>query len=721
MISQAKPAGTEKNWPFLRILLSITVILHAYLLFYFLEPIYTYGKLATSIKWQLAASAGALLIAVEIGLLVSTWTGAREKIEAGFNSLFHLLNKIGVINILLVLVSVSFYPLLVSGQPGFVFDGTLIRISLLWSIMLLAGIWIRALIDRRKIFSKWLWFEILSASLVFTATAYLAAVYSTEITDYPFTLYWSEASRYYYGSLFVSKQLYGSSSALPVLHPSQYLLHTVPFLFQDLAVTWHRAWHALLWVGMTLVTAAGISTRFSYTHRLRRWIFIGWIFTFLLIGPVFYHLQIIILLITLGYNQQRLKSPRLRAYISTAALLLAAVWAGISRVNWFPVPGLLAAVILIFEQPVEDAGPESSSHWFGANSLRYLMKLISLVVLSTLAALATNSIYILISGNPAGEFASSFTSNLLWYRLLPNPTFPPGILPASLFISLPFVAIILYKLFIKYGGIPTWRLVSSIRWLSIIPILLVLFSGGLVVSTKIGGGSNLHNMDAYLVMLALVTAFLFYDQVKIDRYPPSGSSFQKALPTIAKQSWLKDLTQDPLNNPSLQAIFNLSLSLAFLTPVVVTLSLPMYKTAFPDDQTITRSISKIKEFTDIARVQGGEALFITDRHLLTFDYIEDVPLVPEYEKVFLMEMAMAENVDYLERFHSDIRNQRFALIVSEPLYFERKGSYTRFGEENNAWVDHIAKFIHCYYEPQRTILEVNIQLLTPRTDAGICP
>ncbi len=608
MMSQDKTPVIKQNWPLLRILLFATVLLHAYLIYYFLEPIYTYGKLSTSIKWQLAAFVGALLIAVEISLLISTGTGIRERIDAGFKSLFHLLNKFGVINIVLVLVSVSFYPLLISGQVGLVFDNTLLRVSLLWSIILLASVWVRALIDRRKNLSKWVWVEIISASLVFTAAAYLVAVYSTEITDYPFTLYWSEASRYYYASLYASKQIYGNTLALPVLHPSQYLLHVVPFLFQDLPITWHRAWHALLWVGMTLVTAAAISTRFTYTHRLRRWIYAAWIFLFLLIGPVFYHLQIIIVLITLGFNQQRIKSPRIRGYVSIAALLSAAVWAGISRVNWFPVPGLLAAVILIFEQPVEDAGSPSRSHWNKANSLRYVIKLLSLVIFSSLVALLTNSIYILISGNPAGEFASSFTSNLLWYRLLPNPTFPPGILPASLFISLPLITIVAIKLLKKYRGTKTWRLVSSIRWLSILPILLVLFAGGVVVSTKIGGGSNLHNMDAYLVMLAIVTAFLFFDQIKINRNLRSDTRDQNTNLTFDQKSWLKDLSPDPVNKPILRAIFNLSLSLAFLTPVVVTLSLPMYKTAFPDDQTIARSLSKISEFTDIARSQGGEVL-----------------------------------------------------------------------------------------------------------------
>ena len=38
--------------------------------------------------------------------------------------------------------------------------------------------------------------------------------------------------------------------------------------------------------------------------------------------------------------------------------------------------------------------------------------------------------------------------------------------------------------------------------------LLVLFAGGLVVSMKIGGGVDIHNLDAYLSLLLIVTVYL---------------------------------------------------------------------------------------------------------------------------------------------------------------------------------------------------------------------
>jgi hypothetical protein len=83
-----------------------------------------------------------------------------------------------------------------------------------------------------------------------------------------------------------------------------------------------------------------------------------------------------------------------------------------------------------------------------------------------------------------------------------------------------------------------------------------------------------------------------------------------------------------------------------------------------------------------------------------------------------MEMAMANNRPYLEKFYADLKNHRFALIVSEPLkaiYQDRSDS---FGEENNAWVDRVVKPILCYYEPVKTMKDMRTQILAPlsRTD-----
>jgi len=121
-----------------------------------------------------------------------------------------------------------------------------------------------------------------------------------------------------------------------------------------------------------------------------------------------------------------------------------------------------------------------------------------------------------------------------------------------------------------------------------------------------------------------------------------------------------------------------------------------------------------------------EILFISERQLLTFAYLRDIRLVPEYERVFLMEMAMANNQPYLQQFYEDLREHRFALIVNEPLYVTAKGSPVRFGEENDAWVERVAKPLLCTYKPiqqaRMLLMGVEIQILEPRSKrAEGCP
>jgi hypothetical protein len=118
--------------------------------------------------------------------------------------------------------------------------------------------------------------------------------------------------------------------------------------------------------------------------------------------------------------------------------------------------------------------------------------------------------------------------------------------------------------------------------------------------------------------------------------------------------------------------------------------------------------------------QQGEVLFLSNRHLLTFGEIEGVRLAPEYERVFLMEMAMAGEQEQLEAFHNDLKNQRFALIISEPLYDQQKDESAIFGEENNAWVSQVSQVVLCYYEEVKLARYVHLQLLVPRSSVQDC-
>ena len=727
---QSNKNQNNTRWILLSVILIITITLNALALSHLIRPIIESGKLLVSIKWQIITLTGLLVILFELGLLIASWTDFRPRVRTGFKYLINLLAKIGALNIVLLFLVVILYPFLIYGRYGYYFEDITTRLALLWTVVLVGSVFIKAWDLHQQPDHHRNWVFYFAASLLFTASGYLIATYLTQISTYPFTLHWSETSRYYYASLFYSKRIYGATAPPTVLHPSRYIMQAIPFLIPGSPLWTHRAWQVFLWMAATLITSGVLAQRLSISNNLRRWMFIAWTFLFLFLGPVFYHLQIALIIILLGFNRRYFRTPKSRIFFSILSLLLASAWAGISRINWFPVPGMLAAVLFFLEEPVTGFSdddrvfiPENPNQicGFSVSALKYALKPVAWTIFGVLVAFMSQILYIRCSGNAAGEFGTSFTSDLLWYRLFPNPTYPPGILLAILVISLPLFLLIWDKLTARFDGMPYWRFLHPLRWLGLAAILLVLFTGGSIVSTKIGGGSNLHNLDAYMVVLLVITAFLFFDRATPDIPNPSYERLQTSESLEVITQARIDNKNLPERNTAQRIVFYLAFLLAILISSIMALSSFGLRFRFPDQERITKSLAKIVELTQAAREQDGEVLFITNRHLLTFHDIEDVPLISDYEKVFLMEMAMAGNQNYLGRFRQDLSSHRFALIVSDPIFSKLKGSSERFGEENDAWVTQVAKYIECYYEPDRTLPDVNIQLLTPKLNDDLCP
>jgi len=46
-----------------------------------------------------------------------------------------------------------------------------------------------------------------------------------------------------------------------------------------------------------------------------------------------------------------------------------------------------------------------------------------------------------------------------------------------------------------------------------------------------------------------------------------------------------------------------------------------------------------------------------------------------------MDQAMANNGSYFEEFYQDLKNHRFSLIISDPVFVQEKDSNVTFGEE----------------------------------------
>jgi len=649
-------------------------------------PAYQDGLLLRSPRWMAVGGAGLLGLAVEVALLAFVLAQKTETLLRGQRCLQGFLRRLGRYNLLLFSGAIGVYAALLLGRYGKYFEFASIRL-LLFVLLAATGYYFLQAAGL-----TWEHGKLLAGSILISAVGYKIASYLPGISTFPFSLGWSEASRYYYASLFFSQRIYGMAVPPSVLHPSRYLLQAIPFLVPESPLWLHRLWQVILWLTTSAGAAYCLARRLAISGRFMRRSFLAWTFLFLQIGPVYYHLLVPVMLVLVGTatgqkfaDQSRV---RRRAFWQTLGVVtLASAWAGISRVNWFPLPGMLAATLYLLE-----------THFQERPVWKYILPPAIWIAVGGPAALASQALYALLSGNPARQFTTSFTSDLLWYRLLPNATYPLGVLPAVLLVTLPFGLLI-------FEWMATHRAYYHLIRYSIIgTFLCALFLGGLVVSAKIGGGSNLHNLDAYLTLLLVAGAYLVFDKAVSDRPLPQP----------------KASTREAIAVP-LQGTATMPVVLALLIVAFFTLT-SGESIRLPASELTQRFLDELRNMVGQAVKGGGEVLFLSERHLLTFGYLEDVPLVPDYEKVFLMEMAMAGDPEYLGRFHADIQARRYAMIVSEPLLTNIKGRTENFPEENNAWVEQVSRPILCAYEP---LLEggkgIRVDVLVPRPGEEACP
>ena len=489
------------------------------------------------------------------------------------------------------------------------------------------------------------------------------------ITTDPFSIYYSETSRFYYGSLWLSQSLYGMRVPLSPWHATRYILMAIPFLIRGLPLWAHRLWQVLLWLGITSLSSWLLVRRLHFGNKALALLVACWSFVYLLQGPVYYYLQVCVIIILLGAE---MKHP----WRSLIAVLAASFWAGISGVNWYPVPAALAAALYLLEQPVS----ESKNVW------GYLIKPLMWGVFGLVSAFAGQAFYIFISGNKdTSLFRSSLTSSLLWNRLLPSPAFPLGILPGIILISLPLWLGLWFALRGRLNRL------HPIRIIVLGLILLVLFAGCLVVSVKIGGGADLHDLDSYEVLLQIIAVYFFANQVRSE----SGKAEWGMIP------W---------------PVLVLVILIPFVFPLDYVGSWVTY-----NSYRAQVDIKKLQAAVTPAAAQGGQVLFISERQLITFNYIQGVPLVPEDEIVELMEIAMSNNRPALSKFYSDLHQHRFALIVSRKLNTGIKTGEA-FSEENNAWSQDIAAPILCEYHPVLSLQSNNLQVYAPKSSGTeSCP
>jgi hypothetical protein len=493
---------------------------------------------------------------------------------------------------------------------------------------------------------------------------YLAADFFAEVTNYPFAMSWSEGNRFYDYSLVFGQRLYDYSGVIqnPYFAPARYMLWGLPFLFSGLPIWVHRAWDATLYT-CPLLLAGWLLFRRVSDNYLRLGLIL-WTVLFLNQGSIYPHFVVpALLVIAFTFTEN--------FWVRAISLVFASVFIGLGRWTWAVGPGVWGALIDLFLYYPKRKG----------NIIARLAPTATLTLLGVIPG-------ILASWLPTIGATSSLTFKqpLLWYRMFPNPTYPPGILIGALLAVGPLAALPLWAAFTRRWPNDLFQGIAALG------ASVALLGAGIVVSAKIGGGSNLHNLDLFFFTVLLLAALSIHQLLETNTWRPF------------EWPWL----------------IKMFLFLCLFIPVYNVLSIEGY-VRFPSQDEVQIALTAVRDKVDSSEALG-EVLFLDQRQLVTFGYIKDEPFVPEYEKKFMMDQAMAANVDYFRAYYQDLARKRFVLIVSEPLRTEYyTGDLSRnFNEENDAWVYWVSNPTLCFYDPVLTFDNIGVELLVPRRDTSAC-
>ncbi|NWG08344.1 MAG: hypothetical protein HXY35_16835 [Chloroflexi bacterium] len=645
-----------------------------------------------SLKWGVAYFAYVglcILAAILLGALIFR----AERFHLLFEKIIALREKSGWARWFLVLLVFILPVWFFQFTPwGVVFKDLSIRV-LFWVVV---AVILSFLVTRGNTFFGWV--EILLIVLI-TSGEFVLVVPFMNVTEYPFSLGWSEGNRMWDYSIMFGRHIYDypADKKIPVLlDAGRQFIGGLPFLIPGLTISMER-----FWIGLTVILPYLFLGFAAFRSARKDWAIWGlaglWTLIFLKQGPIHPPLVLCAVVVALLW-----RSP---LWLAIPFIALTGYAAEESRYTWLFAPGMWIGMLELAGAPL-NGGKLRRDAWIRA----VILGLVGMVggyfgpkIAGILAGNSNASAAITVGG----VSASVSDQPLLWYRLLPNATYGIGILAGLLIATLPLIVLLIYLAVSKRWKLNGWQS------LAIFSPLLAFLGVGLVASTKIGGGGDLHNMDMFLIGLFFTGVIAWENGGKEWATNINLSPFWTrvallllfALPGLQSlgemrsygfaedASWLVTLTDAPNEN-----------------------ALDMY----PSQAITDSALETIRREVALARSQGGEILFMDQRQLLTFGYIEGVPLVPEYEKKVLMNEALSSEEKYFQSYYADLAAKRFSLIISDQLRTPVKDSSFQFGEENNAWVKWVSIPTLCYYEPKVTLREVGVQLLVPKADTAGC-
>ena len=573
---------------------------------------------------------------------------------------------------------------------GFLFTGLFFRLALFLVVLLC----VQALIAGRNV-ALFGW-ENLLVSGVLVGSVFVVGNALVRVTDHPFTLYWSEGNRFWDYSLAYGRELYNYPPSEPInanIDPGRQSLWGLPFLLPSVGIEGMRLWNAILATlpyalfGWTALRLPG--------ERRGMWFLFGlWMLTFLNQGPIYTPLVLSAILVAGVYRN--------RLWISVLILMLASYYAYTSRLTWMLAPAFWS-VMLVFGDTAWNAERPKRWLWQRAAMFGGVGILSGWGLSEFLPRFLDNFREFVGPGDPGIqnaaemllEASNSTTLNrltglagrapLLWERLLPNASFGTGVLIGLLVASLPLILFLGYLWRTRRWKLDFWQTAAVVSPLAAFLIV------GIIASVKIGGGLDLHNLDMFLIGLAFAAVMGWQAGV------------YKEIPALLERSaWARVLMTMIVCIPAFSPLVN-------ATP----LELP------PQDK-VDFALETIQVYVACAN-RHGEILFMDQRQLLTFHLVDRVPLVPEFEKKLVMDMALGGDTAYFEVFYNDLESGRFALIVLDSQPIEARDESYRLAAENNAWLEWVTVPLLKHYEKVQDFKLVGVELYMPIERSFSCP
>lgn len=625
-------------------------------------------------------------IAVAFGFLL--W--GKEKVDPFLAKMIIARRKLGSFRWLLIVFIFLFPVYFFQYTPwGVVFSDISFRL-LTWSLVVSLLAFIATAGD---FLSDW---KTLLVSVLLTSSEFVIAIPLMNVTGYPFSLGWSEGNRMWDYSILFGRHLYDypvDKEIFVLLDVGRQFVGGLPFIIPGISIEMERFWIAL--TGIIPYLMFGLSAFRFVRPNIKVWLFgCAWVLIFLKQGPIHPPLIFSAMSVVLLWRRP--------LWLAIPLIAVTGYLTEESRFTWIFATGLWITMLEMAGATLEN-GKLSRETWIRA-------------ILLGFSGFAGAQFGQRIAGFFAGHadvssaasvgmvvsMVSTPSEPLLWYRLLPNATYGMGVLVGLLIATAPLTVLLIYVLTSK-----VWWRPNAWQALAMAAPLSAFLAVGLIVSTKIGGGGDLHNMDMFLVTLVFIV---------IITLQKGGTEWSARIDL--SPLWVKFILLLFFVIPGLQSLgdmraydFGKDISwLVTLTDSPAGSSLDMYASREVSDQ----ALKIVQEQVDAAMLRGGEVLFLDQRQLLTFGYITDVPLVPEYEKKVLMTRALGSHLNYFEGFYHDLETHRFQLIVSEPLRTPIKDSSFEFGEENNAWVKWVSTPVLCYYESKIKLKEVGVELFVPK-------